>query len=114
MFFISFVVSKLDNTYILFKTNQYSKCLIQNDNLYDKDDYLNMLFSTVQVQKSFYNKSERGTSKIFDHQDNYVTNVVETIYDNTVTMDLTSKFFIFYFCLIIKCINNNYDLRYFR
>jgi len=93
------IVAKLENTYyILSKTKQSSECLAQNDN----DDDLSMIFSTVQVQKSFYNKSEQNTSKIFDHQDNYLTNVDETTYQNTVTMDLTSKHFVFYLWLNYK------------
>lgn len=72
-------------------------CVEQNDRFCDNEDDLNMIFSTVKVQKSFYNKSERNTSNIFEHQDNYLTNVDETAYDNTVTMDLTSKHFIILF-----------------
>lgn len=64
--------------------------LEQNDNLEDNYD-LNMIFSTVQIQKSFYNKSVRKTSKTFCTENYCSTNDNETMYENTATMDLTSK-----------------------
>lgn len=85
-------MSELENTYfILSKTKQTSVCMLQEDNCGYSDD-LNLMFSTVQFQKSFYNKSERKTSKIFNNQD-YLTNVDETTYGNNITMDITSIFF---------------------
>jgi len=87
-------VSEIENTcYILSKTKQSSPSLLQNDNL-DGNDVLNLLLTTVQVQKSFYNNSERKTSKKVYSQDyNCLTSANETTYDNIVTMDLTSKYF---------------------
>lgn len=92
--------SELENTYyILSKTNQPSPSLLKNDNL-DNNDDLNLLITTIQVQKSFYNKSERKTSKQLCHQDyNYVTDANETTYDNIVTMDLTSIYYKMYFII---------------
>lgn len=70
--------------------------LEQNDNPEDNFD-LNMIFSTVQIQKSFYNISVRKSSKTFYTQNYNSTNVNETMYENTATMDLTSKsYFISY------------------
>jgi len=87
-------VSELENThYILSKAKQSSLSLLQNDNL-DNNDDLNLLLTTTQVQKSFYNNSERKTSQKLYHQDyNSLTSFNETTYDNIVTMDLTSKYF---------------------
>ncbi|XP_025409081.1 serendipity locus protein alpha isoform X2 [Sipha flava] len=83
--------SKSENTYyILSKTKQESIFLEQNDNLEDNFD-LNMIFSTVhQIQKSFYNKSVHKSSKTFYTQNYSSTNVNETMYENTATMDLTN------------------------
>lgn len=87
-------MSELENTcYILSKTKQSSLSLLQNDNL-DNNDDLKLLLTTIQAQKSFYNKSERKTLKKICHQDyNCLTSANETTYDNIVTMDLTSKYF---------------------
>ncbi|XP_022181652.1 serendipity locus protein alpha [Myzus persicae] len=83
-------LSELENTYyILSKTKQSSPSLLQNDNL-DNNDDLKLLLTTIQAQKSFYNKSERKTSKKLCDQDyNCLTSANETTYDNIVTMDLT-------------------------
>ncbi|XP_029344543.1 serendipity locus protein alpha isoform X2 [Acyrthosiphon pisum] len=84
--------SELENTYyILSKTKQSSLSVLQNDNL-DNNDDLNLLLTTIQVQKSFYNnKSERKTSNKLCHQDyNCLPSTNETTYDNIVTMDLTN------------------------
>lgn len=69
--------------------------LEQKDNLEDNPD-LNMIFSTVQIQKSFYNKSVRKMSKPFFTENYSSTNNNETIYENTATMDLTSKSYYLY------------------
>jgi hypothetical protein len=78
--------------------------LEQNDNLEDNFD-LNMIFSTVhQIQKSFYNKSVHKSSKTFYTQNYSSTNVNETMYENTATMDLTSKsYFLYYVYLKNVC-----------
>lgn len=64
---------------------------MQQKNICSDNDDLNLMLSTVKLQKSFYNKSERKTSNIFYNQE-YLTND-ETAYENTVTMDITSIFF---------------------
>ncbi|XP_060834960.1 serendipity locus protein alpha [Rhopalosiphum padi] len=83
-------LSELENTnYILSKTRQSSLSLLQTDDL-DNNEDLNLLFTTIQVQKSFYNKLERKTSKKISHKDyNCLISTNETTYDNVVTMDLT-------------------------
>lgn len=63
---------------------------MQQKNKYSDNDDLNLMLSTVKLQKSFYNKSERKTSKIFFNQVSLTYD--ETIYENTVTMDITSNF----------------------
>lgn len=66
--------------------------LLQNDEP-DNNNDLNLLFSTIHNQKSFYNKSERKNSKLLYHQDTFLSGMNESIkFENTVTMDLTSKF----------------------
>lgn len=66
---------------------------LQNDNIEDNDwDYM---FSSIQVKKSFYNKSERKISNQIYHPNNF-SSTDETIYGNTVTMDLTSNFLIYF------------------
>ncbi|XP_060870929.1 serendipity locus protein alpha [Metopolophium dirhodum] len=84
-------LSELENTYyILSKTKQSSLSLLQNDDL-DNNDDLNLLLTTIQGQKSFYNKSERKISNKLCHQDyNCLPSTNETTYDNIVTMDLTN------------------------
>lgn len=85
------VLSVLDNTnHILSKTKQSYSCSVQVEDVSDVD--LNLLISNFQTQKSFYNKSERKISNTFQHQDYCSTNINETIPDNYVTMDLTSKY----------------------
>lgn len=83
-------LSELENTnYILSKTKQTSPSMLQTDNL-DNNEDLDLLLTATQVQKSFYNKSERKTSKKMFHQDyDCLTSANETTYDNVVTMDLT-------------------------
>lgn len=89
--FFLLLVSVMENTYhILSKTKQSSTYLLQTEDLDDNDE-LNLILSTVQVQKSFYNKSERKISKINSDQD-YSNNINETVFENTITMDLTSNF----------------------
>lgn len=106
--FAFLLVSALENTYfILSKTEQSSTSMLQKDKCGDNDD-LNLMLSTVKLQKSFYNKSERKTSKIFYNQE-HLTND-ETTYENTVTMDITSNFFTHYTSKNIYV----YLLRYFR
>lgn len=61
----------------------------QNDIL-DDNDNLNLLLSTIQVQRSFYNKSERKNSRIYYNENYFLTDDNETTYENTITMDLTS------------------------
>lgn len=101
-------MSELENThYILSKTNQSSMSFLQNDNL-DNNDDLNLLLTTTQVQKSFYNNSERKTLKKLCHQDyKSLTSANETNYDNFITMDLTSKYFKVYWIIFKIIIKNN-------
>lgn len=93
-FLIFLLVSELENTnYILSKTKQSSPSMLLTDNL-DNNEDLDLLLTTIQVQKSFYNKSERKISKKMFHQDyDCLISANETTYDNVVTMDLTSKYF---------------------
>ncbi|XP_027850187.2 serendipity locus protein alpha [Aphis gossypii] len=83
-------LSELENTnYILSKTKQSSPNMLQTDNP-DNNEDLDLLLTTIQVQKSFYNKSERKTSKKMFHQDyECLISANETTYENVVTMDLT-------------------------
>ncbi|VVC40663.1 Serendipity locus alpha [Cinara cedri] len=82
-------LSELENTnYILSKTLHPSMTL-NNDTIDDYDD-LNLIFSTTQVQKSFYNISDRKKLKLVYPKHDYLTNVDETTYGNTITMDLTN------------------------
>jgi len=77
---------------------------LQTDDL-DNNEDMNLLFTTIQVQKSFYNKLERKTSKKISHKDyNCLISTNETTYDNVVTMDLTSKYFIFKIIIEINII----------
>lgn len=74
------------------------------------------MISTIQVQKSFYDKKDRTTLKQFHLQDYCLNTVNETTYGNTVVMDLTSK----YNCFKQNKNNiglngtNNYVLRHLR
>lgn len=87
-------MSELDNTYyILSKTTQPSVNLPKNVTIDDNVD-LHLMFSTSQVQKSFYNKSVRTKLKLIYPEHNYLSNVDETGYRNTITMDLTSNLFV--------------------
>jgi len=101
-------VSELENTnYILSNTKQSSPSMLQTDDL-DKNEDLDLLLTTTQVQKSFYNKSERKTSKKMFYQDyDCLTSANETTYDNVVTMDLTSKYFKMYFIIFKIFIKGN-------
>lgn len=91
-----FEFSEIENTnYIFSKTKQSFTSFLQNDNIEDNinNDWNHML-STIQIKKSFYNKSEqKNSNKIM--LDNNLINANETIYGNTVIMDLTSKLFLF-------------------
>lgn len=64
---------------------------MQHKNKYSDNDDLNLILSTVKLQKSFYNKSERKTSKIFCNQESLTYD--DTTFENTVTMDITSNIF---------------------
>lgn len=75
------------------KTKHPSINLPKNDNTNDNDD-IKLIFSTTQIQKSFYNKSERKKLKLVYPDHNYLINVDETTYGNTITMDLTSNLFL--------------------
>lgn len=107
-YFIFLLVSELENTnYILSNTKQSSPSMLQTDDL-DKNEDLDLLLTTTQVQKSFYNKSERKTSKKMFYQDyDCLTSANETTYDNVVTMDLTSKYFKMYFIIFKIFIKGN-------
>lgn len=106
--FIFLLVSELENTnYILSKTKQSSPSMLQTDNL-DNNEDLDLLLTTIQVQKSFYNKSERKTSKKMFHRDyKCLISANETTYENVVTMDLTSKYFKMYFIIFKIFIKSN-------
>lgn len=70
--------------------------LLQNDKSIENDD-LNLLFSTIHNQKSFYNKSKQKNSKLLNHQDTFLSGMNKSItFENTVTMDLTSKFYLLF------------------
>lgn len=87
-----FLVSELENTsYILSKTKQSSESCISYANVNDNDD-LDLMFSTIQIKKSFYNKKDRTTLKQFHFQDYCLNTINETTYGNTVVMDLTSNY----------------------
>lgn len=90
--YVFFLVSELENTsYILSKTKQSSESCISYANVNDNDD-LDLMFSTIQIKKSFYNKKDRTTLKQFHFQDYCLNTINETTYGNTVVMDLTSNY----------------------
>lgn len=109
-----FLVSELENTcYILSKTKQSSESCISYANVNDNDnDDLDLMISTIQIKKSFYNKEDR-TLKQFCLQDYCLNTVNETTYGNTVVMDLTSKYKFFKHNIRLNGFNN-YVLRYLR
>lgn len=103
-------MSELENTYyILSKTHQSSTCILQKDECDNSDD-LNLMLSTIQLPKSFYNKSERKASKIIYNQEYLAYD--ETTYGNTITMDITSN--IFFITISVKILCFYYFSRYFR
>ncbi|XP_025201384.1 serendipity locus protein alpha [Melanaphis sacchari] len=99
-------LSELEKTnYILSKTRQSSLSLLPTDN-FDNNEDLNLLLTTIQVQKSFYNKSERKTSKKMYHKDyNCFISANETTHDHIITMDLTKILDNF----ILESFNKNND-----
>lgn len=90
-----------NSSYILSKTKQCFEYLSSND----KSDDPSLILPSFQIGRSFYNKSERKTTKSFYQQDFCLNNFNETVYENTVTMDLTSRFLLFNVKIII---NENY------
>lgn len=86
------LVPEFENTsYILSKTKQSSDSFVSYENI--NSDNFNLMFSTIQIQKSFYNKSERKMSNTLSGLDYSSSLVNKTTHENTVIMELTSKYF---------------------
>jgi len=65
------------------------------ENIDNDNDNLSLTFSTISIQKSFYNVPKRKMAKIFSDLNSCSSIVNKTAGEITVIMELTSKYFSF-------------------